>query len=141
MATFERISGGDAGYERVKISSITVVRGDLLCWDRSNNVAILATSSTSAEDLAGVAVEAATTAETSILIQKISENDEYSAGTASASNVSMDYERMVLTDENTVNNTGTDSTSDAAVFMQIGIIGAADDKKIRGRFITRQDRA
>jgi len=46
-----------------------------------------------------------------------------------------------LTDENEMNNTGTDDTTDAAIFMQLSPVGATADKKIRGKFITIQDRA
>ena len=102
---------------------------------------ILATSSSSAEDLAGVAVETIGTSATSVLVQRISEDDEYVVSTTNNSATTMNYERMVLTDENEVNNTGTDSTSDAAVFVQLYPVGAAADKKIRGRFVTKQDRA
>lgn len=142
MAGFRRVSGGDRGFQRFTISSITVAVGDLLAFDRANNVVILATSSSSAEDLAGVAVEAATSSDTSVLAQRISADDEYIVDTTNNSTTASNYERMVLTDENAVNNTGTDSTSDAAVFMQLAPVGAAADKKIRGRFVvTGQDRA
>ena len=142
MAGFRRVSGGDRGFHKFTISSITVVVGDLLAFDRTNEVVILATSSSSAEDLAGVAVEAATTSDTSVLVQRINQDDEYIVDTTNNSNSAHNYHRMVLTDENAANNTGTDSTSDAAVFMQLAPVGAAADKKIRGRFVvTGQDRA
>ena len=142
MAGFNRVSGGDRGFQRFTISSITVAIGDLLAFDRANEVVILATSSSSAEDLAGVAVEAASSSDTSVLAQRINQDDEYVVASTNNSNTAHNYHRMVLTDENAVNNTGTDSTSDAAVFMQLSTVGAAADKKIRGRFVvTGQDRA
>lgn len=141
MAGFERVKGGDRGYSKGTISSITVVAGDLLAKDRSNEVLILATSSSSIEDLAGVAVEARTTADTEVLYQEIQEGDEYVVPVTNNSSSSHRYHRMVLTDENEVNNTGTDSTSDAAVFEQLYPVGAAADKKIRGKFVRIVDRA
>lgn len=135
------MKGTDRGFQTFTISSITVAKDDLLAFDRTNNVVILATSSTSVEDLAGVAVESRTTSDTTVLAQRVNEDDEYIVSTTNNSAATMNYERMVLTDENEVNNTGTDSTSDAAVFMQLAPVGAAGDKKIRGRFVTRQDRA
>lgn len=141
MAGFSRVSGSDRGFKEYTISSITVVAGDLLAFDRTNNVVILATSSTSREDVAGVALEARTTADTTVLVQQVSDNDEYIVDTTNNSATTMNYERMVLTDENAVNNTGTDSTSDAAIFEQLQPVGAAADKKIRGRFVPVQDRA
>lgn len=141
MAGFQRASGADRGFQRFTTSSLAVAKDDLLAFDRTNNVVILATSSSSAEDLAGVAVETIGTSATSVLVQRISEDDEYVVSTTNNSATTMNYERMVLTDENEVNNTGTDSTSDAAVFVQLYPVGAAADKKIRGRFVTKQDRA
>ena len=141
MAGFRRVSGDDRGFQRYTISSITVVVGDLLAFDRTNEVVILATSSTSAEDVAGVAVEAASSTATSVLVQRVTRDDEFIVDTTNNSNSAHNYHRMVLTDENAVNNTGTDSTSDAAVFMQLVPVGAAADKKIRGRFVLSQDRA
>lgn len=141
MAGFSRVSGTDRGFKEYTISSITVAVGDLMAFDRTNNVVILATSSSSREDIAGVALEARTTADTTVLCQQISDNDEFIADTTNNSATTMNYERMVLTDENAINNTGTDSTSDAAIFEQLQPVGAAADKKIRGRFVPVQDRA
>ena len=141
MAGFERVSGSDRGFIRFDTSSLAITKGDLLAFDRSNNVVIKATSSTSVEDLAGVAVETIVSTETSVLVQKVDENDEFVAPTTNNTAATMNYERMVLTDENEVNNTGTDSTSDAAYVMQLYPVGAASDKKIRCRLVRVQDRA
>ncbi len=141
MAGFNRAKGADRGFERLTISSLACVVGDLLTFDRSANTVIKATSSSTIEQLAGVCVEATTTSDTSVLVQKITEGDEYVVNTTNNSTTASNYERMVLTDENEVNNTGTDDTTDAAVFMQLSPVGAAADKKIRGRFVTIQDRA
>jgi hypothetical protein len=141
MAGFSRISGSDRGFKRRDCSSVAFAIGDLAAFDRANNVVIKATSSTSIEDLAGVVVEATTTADTSVLLQEIHKGDEYIVNTTNNSTAASNYERMVLTDENEVNNTGTDSTSDAAVFEQLSPVGAAADKKIRGRFNLNVDRA
>lgn len=133
---FKRVKGGDTGFKTFDISSITVAAGDVLDFDRSNAVVVLGTSSSTTETLSAVSVESATTADTEVLCQLISENDEYVVDTTNNSNASHNYQRMVLTDEDQVNNTGTDSTADEAVFLQLGIVGAVGDKKIRGRFIT-----
>lgn len=141
MAGFNRVKGGDQGFTRRDISSLAFAVGDLAAYDRSNEVVVKATSSTTPEDLAGVVVEATTTADTSVLLQEIQDGDEYVVDVTNNSSTAHNYHRMVLTDENAVNNTGTDDTTDAAVFMQLYPVGAASDKKIRGRFVTRQDRA
>ena len=128
------------GFEPVAISSITVAAGDLLMWDYENEVAILATSAATPERLAGVAVAAATTADTSVLVQKLSEFDEYIADSTSNGATTDNFHRYALTDHDTVAN-GADNTADEGVFFQLGIVGATTDKKVRGRFVTRQDRA
>ncbi len=138
---FKRTSGSDRGFDRGDISSISGSIGDVLAYDRSNHVLIKATSSTSIEDLAGIATEDYTTAMTSVLYQKIIMKDKYVVNTTNNSSSNHNYQRMVLTDAATVNNTGTDSTNDAAMFMQTGTIGAAGDKKIVGEFVLVQDRA
>lgn len=141
MAGFRRVSGADRGFQRFNTSSLAISIGDLLAFDRANEVVIKATSSTSAEDLAGVAVEAIASTDSSVLVQRISADDEYVVNLTNNSSSAHNYHRMVLTDENEVNNTGTDSTSDAAVFMQLSPVGAAADKLARGRFVVTQDRA
>lgn len=141
MAGFSRKSGDDRGYQKLTISSLALVAGDLVAFDRSNAKVIKATSSSSIEDLAGVVVEATTSADTQALVQKITKDDLYEAPTTNSTNTTHNYQRMVLTDENEVNNTGTDSTSDAAVFVQLYPVGATGDKKIVGFFNINLDRA
>lgn len=141
MAGFNRVRGGDAGFEEGVISSLALAVGDLLAIDRTNEVLIKATSSTSAEDIEGVVVAATTTANTTVLYQKIEDNDEFIVNMTNNTSASHNYHRMVLTDENEVNNTGTDSTSDAAVVMQIAPVGAASAKLARVRIVRTQDRA
>lgn len=140
LAGFNRVKGGDNGFESVPILSITVVAGDLLMYDYENEVCILATSSVTPERIAGVAVEAATTAATSILVQKIEEGDEYIVDTTSNTVVTDNLHRFSLTDENAVAN-GADQTDDTGIFMQLAMVGATGDKKVRGKFMLRQDRA
>ena len=137
---FNRIKGGDKGFEEVAISSITVAVGDALMWDYENEVVILATSSMTIENFAGIAVAAATTSDTTVLIQKPEELDEYIVDTTSNTATTDNYHRVALTDEDQVAN-GADVTGDTGVFQQLAVVGAAADKKIRGRFVSRNDRA
>ena len=140
MAGFSRVKGGDKGFEEVAISSITVAVGDALMWDYENEVAILGTSNMTIENFAGVAVAAATSSDTTVLIQKPEEFDEYIVDTTSNSATTDNLHRVALTDEDAVAN-GADVSGDTGVFQQLAVVGAAADKKIRGRFVTRQDRA
>lgn len=141
MAGFKRVSGNDSGFQRFVISNLACAIGDLLVFDRSANTVVKATSSSSLEDIAGVCVEATTTADISVLAQRATVNDEFVVDTTNNTTTASNYERMVLTDEHTINNTGTDSTSDSAVFMQLSPVGAASAKQIRGRFNLIVDRA
>lgn len=131
---FERKSGGDQGFIERTVSSLALVVGDLVAYNRSAYKVQKATAASEASDLAGVVAEAATTASTIVKLQTITPWDEYIADTANESNVEHNYQRMLLSDENTVNNAGTDNTTDEAVFIQTGVVGAAADKKIIGRF-------
>ena len=137
----ERISGPDIAFREGPISSITVAIGDVLAFDRSNEVLILATSSSSREDIAGVAREARTTANTTVLYEPVDTRSVYKASLTNNSNTAHNFHRMVLTDEDAVNNTGTDSTADTAVVEQLYPIGAASDKRAAVRFIEMMDRA
>lgn len=141
MAGFSRNGGPDLGWETAAISSITVVVGDLLAKDRANEVLILATSSSSREDLAGIAKQARTTSDTTVLYEPIDFRSRYVADTTNNSDTAHNLHRMVLSDENALNNTSTDSTSDAAVFEQRGTVGATGDKKVWGYFVDFMDRA
>jgi len=57
---------------------------------------------------------------------------------ANNSSASHTLQRMVLTDHDTVNNNGTDSTANEGVFLQVAPIGAAADKKALVMFVGSQ---
>jgi hypothetical protein len=141
MAGFNRVKGGDRGSIRYTISSLALAIGDLVDFSRTAGTVVKATASSTIESLAGVVQETTTSSDTSVLVQKIEEGDEYIINTTNNSNATHNYQRMLLTDENEMNNTGTDDTTDAAIFMQLSPVGATADKKIRGKFVTIQDRA
>lgn len=136
---FKRIKGGDRGNIECDISSLAFAIGDLAFYDRSNHVVIKGTSTTPLLDLAGVVVAATTTADTKVLLQAIFKGDEYIADLTNNSNSAHNYQGMVLTDEHTVNNTGTTSNTDYACCMQIAPVGAAGDKKAIVSFVQAID--
>lgn len=139
---FKRVKGGDKGFSEPRtVSSLTSVVGALLTYDRTNEVLIAATSSTTPEDIAGVSVAAIASADTTAQVQEVCDGDEYIADTTNNSSTAHNYHRMLLTDSVTVNNTATDDTTDAAVIEQIAPVGAAADKKILCRIVRVQDRA
>lgn len=141
MSGFSRIIGADRGSKERIIDSLALVIGDLLDYNRSAAKLVKATSSSTPESVAGVVASTTTSSDTVVNIQIPTEHDEYVVDSVNNSNVSHNYQRMLLTDENTVNNIGTDETADTAVVMQVGVRGAASDKKIVVEFITRMDRA
>lgn len=139
---FRYLTGSNRGFSEPRtVASLTSVVDALLTYDRANARLIAATSASTIEDLAGVSVAAIASADTTTQVKEIVDLDEYIADTTNNSNSTHNFQRMVLTDSTTVNNTGTDSTSDAAVFMQIAPVGAASARKILGRFVRVQDRA
>ena len=140
--TFFRRKGGDKGFSEPRVvSSLTAVRGELLAYDRTNEVLIAATSSTTIEDVAGVTVKAVVSTDTEAQVQEIVDGDEYIATTTNNSSSAHNMHRMLLTDSVSVNNTATDDTTDAAIIQQIAPVGAAADKKILCRIVRVQDRA
>lgn len=136
MAGFQKISGKDVENKTRVISSLTLAVGDLLMASRSAGTVVEATSSVTVSLLqgGGIVTKATTTADTEVELQDIVYGAEYVVETTNNSNVAHNYMRMTLTDKNTVNNTGTDDSTNG-VFMQTGVIGATTDKKIKGEFI------
>ena len=140
--SFKRVKGSDKGFSEPRtVSSLTGSVGELVDYDRASEILAEATASSTVESLAGVLVSPVVAADTSAQVQEIVDGDEYIADTTNNSSASHNYHRMILTDSLTVNNTGTDDTTDNAVFMQIAPIGATSEKKILGRFVRVQDRA
>lgn len=130
---FKRFKGSDRGMVERTISSITVAVGDLLQYSRSAGTVTIATAATEIDNLAGVAVAAATTADTKVLLQKIEKGDVYEVDSLNAANASHNNQRMIWGTGQTANNTGTDVAGDTGIFMQTGVVGTS---KIVGEFVT-----
>ena len=115
------------------ISSLTVSKGDLLALGAGATTWSLGAATTEHWQLKAVALADAITADTEVLAILVSSvAQEWEAESANNSNAAHNGDRMLLTDEDTVNNTGTDSTAEEACFIQTGVIGAAADKRIKG---------
>lgn len=117
---------------KIPISSITVVVGDLLEVTAGSTTWVLCTSSTNFFTRKAIALEAATTAATTVLAQELTGNEIVKVESANNSNTAHNGDRMALTDENTVNNSGTDVTGQAVAFLQIGTAGVNTGKRITG---------
>ena len=113
----------------------TVTTQQQLLARTSSGLVIPATSSSTRADLEGVCNQsiAAADALTQVPAIMIDSQDTWIADLTNNSNAAHNYQRMVLTDSLTVNNTGTDSAS--GVVSQVEPYGAAADKKAIVRFV------
>lgn len=124
-------------FRSVKVASQAYTIGDAVMADYTSDAVdvVPATSSAKTTNIYGVAMETVTSAATSLLVAIITDKQRWTADVTNTSVVNHEFERMVLTDKATVNNTGTDDTSVNAVFQQMGVIGALSAKRIVGRFL------
>ena len=122
-----------AGIELAKTTATVLAIGDILQRDTANNYLERATSSAAPSDantgLFGIcqSVEAATGATCRVV--PLIHGMLLEADLANNSSIAHNLQRMVLTDHDTLNNNGTDSTANEGVFLQLAPIGDATDKK------------
>jgi len=91
-----------------------------------------ATASSTTANIYAVAMETVTSAATQLLTCIIKPTQRWTADVTNTANTAHGYQRMILTDKSTVNNTGTDSTTSSGVFEQLGVVGTT---RIVGRFL------
>lgn len=117
------------------ISSLAVSIGDMLDLD----VGAVAWTAADANSLhwtkKAVAVEAVANTATSVLAIDVLPGQLWEAEGVNSAAAADNNDRMVLTDKNTVNNTGTDSAAKEAVFIQTGYAGATTDKRLLGEIV------
>lgn len=109
-------------YKNVTIASQAYQLGDLVQLSRSAATVTPATSATINANVYGVAMGAALSTDTSMLVCLVTPLQTWSADNTNTPSTTHNFQRMVLTDKGTVNNTGTDSTSSAAVWTQTAIL-------------------
>ncbi len=117
-----------------KGSSTVMTQGYVLAW--SSGLAIPATSSTVVADVIGVCNQSITAGEalTTVPVIETFQNDVWIADSTNNSNAAHNGQKMVLgANGGIVNNTGT--TSATGIVQQVGVYGAAADKKILVRFL------
>lgn len=117
----------------IPTSSNAITIGDLLELDVGATAWTDADASTEHWQLKAVAAE--TIASTVSVIKAtlvVSVGQHWSCETANNSASADNGDRMLLTDTNTVNNTGTDNTSEEACVIQLSPLGAAADLRIKG---------
>jgi hypothetical protein len=126
-------------YKVVTIASQAYAIGDAVQWSRTAADVTPATSSTITANIAGVAVSAQTSADTTLLIALASDTQTWAADATNAPNITHNYQRMALTDKGTVNNTGSDQTGTSGIFEQTGIYPGGVTTRIVGRFLVGHD--
>lgn len=123
-------------YKNLRIASQAYTIGDLVMVDLTADAidVVPATSSATTTKVFAVAMETVTSAATTALFCLIKPDQRWVADVTNAPVTNDNFERMILTDARTVNNTHTDDTSVNAVFQQMGVVDATA-KRIVGRFL------
>ncbi len=138
MAGFRLVKENtDPIYKKLRIASQAYTLGDLVMLDRtSDSVDVVpATSSTTTFGVYAVAMETVASTATEALFCLVEPTQVWEVDSVNNSNESHNYQRMLLNDKDSVNNTGTDNTTKEAVFMQTGTVGAAASKKLVGNIL------
>lgn len=128
----------NTGFELVGMNNTTAAVGDLFCLAVGATYYTLATDSGTPImhwSRKAVVTEAVTTASDYAKVIPVNVNQVWEAESANNSNASHNGDRMIITDQNTINNTGTDSADADAVVVQVGTIGAVSDKRILVKFL------
>jgi len=120
--------------ETNKATGTVMTLGSILAM--TSGLAVFADSGTVKADLLGVCNQTISVADALLRVSYIkpSDDDTFIFSVTNNSDADHNGQAMVLTDETTVNNTGT--TSGTGIIQQVEPYGAASDKLIIGRFLT-----
>lgn len=123
----------DTHTENLEISSVAVAVGDLLELNPGSAESwVLATSSSEFWTPKAVATASAVSGDTEVKAVIVTPYQLWEADVTNNGASAHDNQLMVLTDEATVNNTGTNSTANSAIFRQKNFTGAAADNTVVG---------
>ena len=111
----------DKGMKRVSISSLTLAIGDLLELVGGATTWTETTATSAHFNRKAIVMETRTTANTDVLVYELDGTETVMAECTNTANATHNGDLMVLTDKNTVNNTGSTSTTEYATFIQDGI--------------------
>lgn len=117
---------------QLPVSSNAVTLGDMLELDVGAANWTDADASTEHWQLKAVATETVASSATAVMATLVVPGQVWACETANNSAAADNGDRMLLTDTNTVNNTGTDNTSEEACVVQLTPMGTAADLRIRG---------
>ena len=127
MAGFRLVKNlNEIEYRVVRVDSQAYTIGDAVMTQVTADAidVVPATASTVVQNILGVAMETVLSTATELLIAIIEPSQVWECETANTVTANDNYQRMVLTDKDTVNNTHTDSAADEGVVRQIGVSGA-----------------
>lgn len=124
----------DAQYQVLPLDTLTAAIGDLLERLTGSTTWVKTTSSSNHFTRKAILEETATGA-TSASCYLLTGNEKVRAESANDAVLAHYGDQMVLTDENTVNNTGTNATGQTTCFVQEGVAGALTDGRIIGRVL------
>lgn len=135
MAGFEVISDkDDSENQLLPASGLTTTVGDLLERVAGSTTWAACTSSSDWFTVKAIAMEAVSSANR-VLAYRIKGNELVKVDAANSSDSADNGDRMILTDKDTVANTGSDVTGQSPCFIQEGVLGVTGDKKIIGKII------
>lgn len=127
----------DTVNKKVRIASQAYTIGDLVAIDTSADAVdvVPATSSSTTATVYGVAQETVASTATELLVTIVNAQQEWVTDCTNTPSTNDNFQKMILTDKATVNNTHTNSTSASAVFLQLGVVGATSAKRIVGNIL------
>lgn len=125
---------GTTEYRVFTVASQAYTIGDSVDVSRTAATVVPSTATSTTLGIRGVAMETVTSAATSLLVALCDARQRWSADVTNAPVTTDNYQRMILTDKATVNNTHTDSTTSSGVFEQLGVVDTTG-KRIVGRFL------
>jgi hypothetical protein len=124
----------EAELQELPVSAFTGVKGDLVERLAGATVWTACTSASTHFTRKAILMESCTAA-SSVLAYMLNGLETVRAESVNNAAAADNGDLMVLTDTNTVNNTGTNSTAETACFVQEGYSGATTDKRLIGRVL------
>ncbi len=112
-----------------KTAETALAKGDLLAWDVANNGLERATASTDTLTAEAIAYDAAVIADVECVAVPLTPGQFWEVDTTSNTAAGQVGQRAILTDEATINNTGSDDANKEAIVRIVRVIGAASEKK------------
>jgi hypothetical protein len=135
-AILKRDPNPDSPYRTVRIASQAYAIGDILDWDRVADAVdvVPSTASSTTTSIAGVAMEAKASTDTSMLICLFRPLQEWVVDSTNNTASNHRYLRAIWGTGQKINNTGSDVTGNTGIFTQTGEVGAASAKQVIGQF-------